>query len=44
MFRLTNAGGAVGIITAMIAYYIGVSEILEAETNPIMVLPRGVFD
>ncbi|KIM38766.1 hypothetical protein M413DRAFT_241636 [Hebeloma cylindrosporum] len=40
---LTKAGGAVGIITAMIAYYIGVSELLEAEAKPIVVLPRGVL-
>jgi len=27
----------------MIAYYIGVSEMLEAEAKPIVVLPRGVL-
>ena len=43
IIRLTKAGGAVGIITAMIAYYIGVSELLEAEAKPIVVLPRGVL-
>jgi succinate-acetate transporter protein len=42
--RLTKAGGVVGIITAMIAYYIGVSEMLDAEANPIVVLPRGVLE
>jgi hypothetical protein len=43
MFRLDKAGGAVGILTAFIAYYIAVSELLEAESKPIMVLPRGAF-
>ena len=32
-----------GIITALIAYYIGVSELLAAEENPIVRLPQGVW-
>ncbi|KAF8178036.1 FUN34 transmembrane protein [Pholiota molesta] len=38
-----KAGGAFGIATAMIAYYIGLSEMLEAEARPIARLPRGIL-
>ncbi|PPQ92759.1 hypothetical protein CVT25_003868 [Psilocybe cyanescens] len=44
MANITKAGGIVGIIVALVAYYIGVSEMLEAETRPIMRLPRGVYN
>jgi len=43
MNKLTKAGGVTGIITALVAYYIGSSEILEAEARPVIRLPLGVF-
>jgi succinate-acetate transporter protein len=41
--RVTKAGGVFGIITAFIAYYIGVSEILTAERRAVLRLPLGVW-
>lgn len=41
--RAGKAGGAVGIATALVAYYIGLSELLAAEQVPIFYLPIGVF-
>ncbi|KAF7352024.1 Fun34 transmembrane protein [Mycena venus] len=38
-----HAGGVFGIITALIAYYIGVSEMLAAEQRAVFVLPLGVW-
>lgn len=32
-----------GIITAFIAYYIAVSELLAAEERPVVRLPQGVW-
>ncbi|KDR84435.1 hypothetical protein GALMADRAFT_56288 [Galerina marginata CBS 339.88] len=43
MANITKAGGIVGIITSLVAYYIGAGELLDAETRPIMRLPRGVL-
>ncbi|TFK34619.1 Gpr1 family protein [Crucibulum laeve] len=40
----TKAGGALGAITAMVAYYIGLSELLATEEMPIVRLPLGVFN
>jgi succinate-acetate transporter protein len=40
---VTKAGGVIGIVTAFVAYYIGVSDILAAEERPIMRLPQGAF-
>ncbi|KAJ7347374.1 FUN34 transmembrane protein [Mycena albidolilacea] len=40
---VTKAGGVFGIITALIAYYIGVSEMLAAERRAIVTLPLGVW-
>jgi len=40
---LTKGGGVAGIITAIIAYYIAVSELLAAAEKPIMRLPQGVW-
>ncbi|KAL9709553.1 hypothetical protein Ac2012v2_007292 [Leucoagaricus gongylophorus] len=39
----TKTGGILGCITAMIAYYIGLAEILSAEDQAIVALPLGVF-
>ncbi|PFH47415.1 hypothetical protein AMATHDRAFT_77219 [Amanita thiersii Skay4041] len=39
----TKAGGGVGIATALVAYYIGLSELLAAEEKAIVRLPIGVF-
>ncbi|KAL0959169.1 hypothetical protein HGRIS_014453 [Hohenbuehelia grisea] len=41
--NLKKSGGILGVITAFIAYYIGVSELLAAETRAIARLPLGVF-
>jgi succinate-acetate transporter protein len=40
---IAKAGGATGAITAFIAYYIGLSELLAAETMAISQLPIGKF-
>jgi succinate-acetate transporter protein len=42
-YRVTKAGGVFGIITALIAYYIGVSEMLAAERRALVRLPLGVW-
>ncbi|KAG6855682.1 hypothetical protein H0H87_012156 [Tephrocybe sp. NHM501043] len=39
----TKAGGVLGVITAFIAYYIGLSELLASEAHPIVRLPLGVL-
>jgi succinate-acetate transporter protein len=39
----TKAGGALGVVTAFIAYYVGLSELLAAEELAIVKLPLGVF-
>jgi succinate-acetate transporter protein len=41
--HLVKAGGAMGIITALIAYYVGLSELLAAERAAVVGLPLGVF-
>jgi len=38
-----KGGGAIGVITAFIAYYIGVSELMAAEVSPTFNLPLGKF-
>ncbi|KAJ6590854.1 FUN34 transmembrane protein [Mycena sp. CBHHK59/15] len=40
---IVTAGGAFGIITAFIAYYIGLSDLLAAERAAIVGLPTGGF-
>ncbi|KAJ4469211.1 Gpr1 family protein [Lentinula aciculospora] len=40
---LVKAGGALGIITALIAYYVGMSELLASERAAVVGLPIGVF-
>jgi len=40
---LQKAGGALGIVTALIAYYVGLSELLAAERAAVVALPLGVF-
>ncbi|KAF5353938.1 hypothetical protein D9756_007157 [Leucocoprinus leucothites] len=39
----TKAGGILGCITALIAYYIGLADMLAAEDQAIATLPLGVF-
>ncbi|KJA18270.1 hypothetical protein HYPSUDRAFT_45447 [Hypholoma sublateritium FD-334 SS-4] len=39
----TKAGGVTGVITAFIAYYIGLSELLAAEDMAVVRLPLGIF-
>jgi hypothetical protein len=41
--KVQTAGGALGIITAFIAYYIGLSDLLAAERAAIVGLPTGAF-
>ncbi|KAK2467916.1 hypothetical protein APHAL10511_000211 [Amanita phalloides] len=40
---VTKAGGALGIVTALVAYYNGLSILLASEENPIIRLPLGVI-
>ncbi|KAJ7263958.1 FUN34 transmembrane protein [Mycena rebaudengoi] len=40
---VTKAGGVFGVITALIAYYIGISELLVVEKRPLFSLPLGVW-
>jgi succinate-acetate transporter protein len=40
---VNKAGGAVGTVTAFVAYYIGVSDLLAAEDNAPFQLPIGKF-
>jgi succinate-acetate transporter protein len=37
-------GGYTGILTAVVAYYIGLSQLLASEKNPTFTLPLGAFD
>ncbi|KAJ7474859.1 GPR1/FUN34/yaaH family-domain-containing protein, partial [Mycena latifolia] len=41
--KVTTAGGAMGIITAFVAYYIGLSDLLAAERAAVVGLPTGGF-
>jgi succinate-acetate transporter protein len=41
--RSTKAGGVVGVITAFVAYYVGLSELLTAEDMAVVRLPLGIF-
>ena len=36
-----KAGGILGVVTACIAYYIGLSELLAAEARDVFVIPLG---
>jgi len=40
---VTKAGGVLGVITAFIAYYVGLSELLTAEDMAVARLPLGIF-
>ncbi|KAF9470831.1 hypothetical protein BDN70DRAFT_888715 [Pholiota conissans] len=39
----TKAGGVLGVITAFIAYYVGLSELLTSEDMAVVRLPLGIF-
>jgi len=41
--KATKAGGVMGVIVAFIAYYIGISEFMNAEENPPFRLPIGII-
>lgn len=41
--RVLKAGGAVGIITSFIAFYMGLSELLASERSRFFTLPQGPF-
>jgi len=41
--KATKAGGILGVITAFIAYYIGLSELMAAEPYPAFRMPLGVI-
>lgn len=38
---VTKAGGGLGVVTALVAYYIGLSDLLAAEATPVFRLPIG---
>ncbi|KAF9531341.1 FUN34 transmembrane protein [Crepidotus variabilis] len=38
-----KAGGGVGVVTALIAYYVGLAELLAAEDQPVIRLPIGII-
>ncbi|KAG6809693.1 hypothetical protein H0H93_015578 [Arthromyces matolae] len=38
-----KAGGIIGVVTAFVAYYIGLSEVLATEAHPIIRLPLGIL-
>lgn len=38
-----KAGGVFGIIAALLADYVGVSELLAADKRPLLSLPTGVW-
>jgi succinate-acetate transporter protein len=40
---VSKAGGAFGIITAFVAYYIGLADLLAAEKAAVVGLPLGAF-
>ncbi|KAJ3508392.1 hypothetical protein NLJ89_g5781 [Agrocybe chaxingu] len=40
----TKAGGVIGVVTAFIAYYVGLSELLAAEDMAVARLPLGIFN
>ncbi|KAF8165912.1 Gpr1 family protein [Crassisporium funariophilum] len=40
---ITKGGGIMGIITALVAYYIGMSDMMEAEPHAIFRLPKGIW-
>jgi len=40
---INKAGSALGIITALIAYYVGLADLLAAETSAVIRLPLGAF-
>jgi succinate-acetate transporter protein len=39
----THIGGALGLVTAFIAYYVALAELLAGEAHPVMRLPLGAF-
>jgi succinate-acetate transporter protein len=41
--NLAKAGGGFGVVTALVAYYIGLSDILANEQAPVFGLPVGAF-
>lgn len=42
-YSVTKVGGVLGVITALIAYYIGLAEMLNAEDMAVVRLPLGAF-
>ncbi|PPQ73724.1 hypothetical protein CVT24_006981 [Panaeolus cyanescens] len=41
--KVTQGGGGLGVVTAIIAYYIGLSDLLASDPHSIVQLPLGVF-
>lgn len=39
----TKAGGIIGVLTALTAYYIGLADLLASQPNPIFNLPLGTW-
>jgi succinate-acetate transporter protein len=44
LYRAGKAGGYLGVLTALVAYYIGLAQLLLSEKNPTLMLPLGNFD
>ncbi|KAF8642459.1 hypothetical protein AX16_009460 [Volvariella volvacea WC 439] len=43
VFSVQRAGGGFGVVTALVAYYIGLSELLASEEMAVVRLPLGAF-
>lgn len=43
MHSATKAGGIFGVLTALVAYYIGLSDMLANEAAPVVRLPVGAY-
>ncbi|EDR02110.1 FUN34 transmembrane protein [Laccaria bicolor S238N-H82] len=41
--NVTKAGGGIGVVTSLVAYYIGLSDLLSAEDQAVIYLPLGTF-
>ncbi|KAG5644469.1 hypothetical protein DXG03_008370 [Asterophora parasitica] len=39
----TRAGGVMGVVVAFMAYYVGLSQLLESESHPVIRLPLGLL-
>jgi hypothetical protein len=42
-YSSAKAGGVIGVLTALTAYYIGLADLLATQTNPFFALPLGTW-